>query len=440
MPSYTLPSDESARLAALYAMAVLDTPPEEQFDRLTRLAAQLFNVPIATVSLIDADRQWLKSRFGVDEPEMPRNISICTHTILGTQPLIIEDLAADNRFIDNPIVHDGPKIRFYAGIPLPSIGGHNVGSFCLIDTAPRHLSEQGAEALKDLANIARDLLRLRETSQQHAKLYAAAKAQEQVFQESFDLAGLGVMHVQAADGRVLHSNRRAREILGLAADATPTLAELPIQDRAGLDQRLTALTDGGPGPVRLEVPYDHPDLGQRWLAWTIARHAAGPLGAILVIIIDDASDRPRRPAQWHTEIDPAEALDLQRQITLRAERDQQAAEKKLRIVTEALPVLIGYWDREEKYRFANSQYLDWFGIPPERIIGLPLRLVIGDAAYFASQHHIRAALAGERRIFERTLARPDGSLRHTRTHYTPHEEEGKVLGVCVLVEDMGAAE
>ncbi len=439
MSGYTLPSDEPARLAALYAMSVLDTPPEEQFDRLTRLAAHLFNVPIAAVSLIDADRQWLKSRFGLEEAEVTRDISVCTHTILGTEPLIIEDLSVDRRFIGNPLVYDGPKIRFYAGVPLPSIGGHNVGSFCLIDTAPRHLSEQGAAALKDLASIARDLLRLRETSQQHAQLYAAAKAQEDLFQESFDLVGLGVLHIEAATGQLLHSNRRAREILGLVADHPPSLGELPIQDSEGLQQRIAGLANGVPGPMRLEVPYDHPDLGPRWLTWTVARHPTGPMGAILVVVIEDRTDRPRPVSLLADPDDPTAALDLQRQIALRAERDQAAAEKKLRLVTDSLPVLIGYWDREEKFRFANHHYLDWFGIPPERLIGLPLRLVIGDAAYMASQHHVRAALAGERRTFERPLGRADGRIHRTRTHYIPHEEAGRVLGVCVLVEDLETA-
>lgn len=439
MSSYRLPSDEPARLAALYAMSVLDTPPEEQFDRLTRLAAHLFNVPMAAVTLIDSDRQWLKSRFGLETSETTRGDSVCTHTILGTEPLIIEDLSADSRFVDNPLVCDGPKIRFYAGVPLPSIGGHNVGSFCLIDTAPRHLSEQGAAALKDLAAVARDLLRIRETSQQHAQLYAAAKAQEAVFQESFDLVGLGILHIEAATGQLLHSNRRAREILGLAADEHPALADLPIQDRAGLQQRITGLAEGVPGPIRLEVPYNHPDFGQRWLSWSVARHPTGPMGAVFVVVIDDRTDQPRPVSLLNDPADPIAALDLQRQIVLRAERDQVAAEKKLRLVTDSLPVLIGYWDREEKFRFANIQYLDWFGIPPERLIGLPLRLIIGDAAYMASQHHVRAALAGEPRTFERSLGRADGRMRLTRTHYIPHVENEKVMGVCVLVEDLGAA-
>ncbi len=445
MVSYALPSDEPSRLAALYAMAVLDTPPEDQFDRLTRLAAHLFNVPVATISLIDTDRQWLKSSFGLDVVETSRDVSFCTHTILGTEPLIVKDALADVRFANNPLVQRDFKIRFYAGVPLPSIGGHNVGSFCLIDTTPRTLTEAEAAVLRDLAAIARDLLRARESSQHYTRLYAAARTQEQVFQESFDLVGLGMLHIQAADGKILHSNRRAREILGYGPDDLLALAGLPVEDLEGLQDRIAALLEGAPGPLRLEVPYDHPDSGTRWLSWTFALHN-GPSGAILVTTIDDVSTRKRHDLPSHSlrhslglggAEDASEAVALHRQIALRAERDHLAAEKKLRLVTDAIPALIGYWDRDEKFRFANQHYLEWFGIPPERLIGLPLKMVVGDAAYFQALPHIKGALAGTRQQFDRPLARADGTLRQVRTHYIPHVEDGVVQGVCVLAEDLG---
>jgi diguanylate cyclase (GGDEF)-like protein len=148
-----LPSNERQRLATLHSLKILDTPPEERFDRVTRLARQLFDVPIALVSLIDADRQWFKSRQGLDACETPRSISFCGHTILQDQPMIVEDACEDERFRDNPLVTGDPRIRFYAGYPLTAPDGSRLGSLCLIDTKSRTLSEQDLRNLSTLAQI-----------------------------------------------------------------------------------------------------------------------------------------------------------------------------------------------------------------------------------------------------------------------------------------------
>ena len=148
------PVDEAARLDALHRLNVLDTGPEERFDRLTRLAKRLFNVPIALVSLVDAERQWFKSAAGVDVSQTPRNISFCGHAILGDQILMICDARLDERFYDNPLVVGDPRIRFYAGCPLSVGDGSKMGTLCLIDTRPRVLSDDERELLRDLAAMA----------------------------------------------------------------------------------------------------------------------------------------------------------------------------------------------------------------------------------------------------------------------------------------------
>lgn len=146
-----IPDDETARLAALKALGVLDTPPEERFDRTTRLAAALFNVPVALVSLVDADRQWFKSCFGVDICETPRETSFCAHAIAAKSMLVVPDALADERFRDNPMVADGPRVRFYAGAPIRTPDGHLVGTLCILDVRPRDLSEAERGLLLDLA-------------------------------------------------------------------------------------------------------------------------------------------------------------------------------------------------------------------------------------------------------------------------------------------------
>ncbi|MHC5011618.1 MAG: GGDEF domain-containing protein [Planctomycetota bacterium] len=146
-----IPDDEVQRLRTLRALELLDTPPEERFDRVTRLARRLFDVPIALVSLVDEDRQWFKSRQGLDAEETPREISFCGHAILGDRVLVVEDALQDNRFHDNPLVTGQPGVRFYAGHPLSAQDGSKMGTLCLVDRQPRTLSRDDLELLSDLA-------------------------------------------------------------------------------------------------------------------------------------------------------------------------------------------------------------------------------------------------------------------------------------------------
>lgn len=147
-----IPQDEEARLKTLRSLNILDTSSEERFDRLTRMAKRMFNVPIALVSLVDENRQWFKSCIGLTVSETPRDISFCGHAILGNEIFVIPDATKDKRFADNPLVIDEPNIRFYAGCPLRFTDGSKLGTLCIIDQKPRHLSNEDLEALKDLAS------------------------------------------------------------------------------------------------------------------------------------------------------------------------------------------------------------------------------------------------------------------------------------------------
>ena len=148
-----LPEGEAQRLAALHRLAVLDTEREERFDRLTRIAAAAFEVPVALVSLVDTDRQWFKSACGTTIGETPRDMSFCAHALLEPSVMIVPDALLDPRFADNPIVVNDPRIRFYAGCPLVLRNGACVGTLCLIDTRPRQLDAAGIRLLKDLAGL-----------------------------------------------------------------------------------------------------------------------------------------------------------------------------------------------------------------------------------------------------------------------------------------------
>ena len=127
---------ERQRLNLLGCTRLLDTEASEGFDRITRLAAKSFNVPIALVSLVDEHRQWFKSRYGLDVEQTDRGSSFCSHAIKRAEVMVVEDACLDDRFVDNPLVLGAPHIRFYAGAPLIFESGHALGSLCVIDTFP----------------------------------------------------------------------------------------------------------------------------------------------------------------------------------------------------------------------------------------------------------------------------------------------------------------
>lgn len=149
-----IPENEAQRIENLHSLNILDTAAEERFDRLTRLATQVFNVPIALVSLVDKNRQWFKSCIGLDATETGRDISFCGHAILTYAPLVVEDALKDPRFADNPLVTGEPKIRFYAGFPLVYPDGTKLGTFCIIDKKPHEFSDKDIRNLVDLAKLA----------------------------------------------------------------------------------------------------------------------------------------------------------------------------------------------------------------------------------------------------------------------------------------------
>lgn len=150
MQAPALHACEEKRLRALRQLGLLDTEPEERFDRYTRLARRLFGVEIVLVTLVDSDRQWFKSRQGLDAPQTSREVSFCGHVVVDDDVMVIPDALNDHRFSDNPLVTSEPNIRFYAGCPVHTADGLPMGTLCLIDSAPRAMSEEDIVLLRDL--------------------------------------------------------------------------------------------------------------------------------------------------------------------------------------------------------------------------------------------------------------------------------------------------
>lgn len=253
-----IPQDDEQRLAALHSLGLLDTPPEQRFNRITRTAARLFNVPIATVTLVDQNRQWFKSRFGLFVTETPRNISFCGHAILGDDLLVIENALEDERFRDNPLVTGAPHIRFYAGKPLATPSGVKLGTLCLIGREPRAFSEEDRLTLEDMAGWAEREINLSlEFARMRGHLVAVM---EQIVR--------GVM-LLTSDGRVSWANASMEKLLGYDSAA---LNGLPLE-KVMADNSVHAITNA-PAAAGMESTASSLDAALRHKDGRIVTHKA----------------------------------------------------------------------------------------------------------------------------------------------------------------------
>jgi two-component sensor histidine kinase len=218
-----LPLDEPQRLIALKRYDLLDTPPEQAFDRIARLAAGVLGMPISLITLIDATRQWFKSRHGLDVPWTRREVAFCSYTILNTEPLVVVDAAADDRFADNPLVSEDPNIRFYAGAPLVTPDGHVLGTLCVIDRSPHpEFSNEQQRLLQDLAELV-----MTEIEARSANLALRQKVREHQETErrlQWSLAETETL-LREVHHRVKNNLQLADTLLALEIHHTPAVAE-----------------------------------------------------------------------------------------------------------------------------------------------------------------------------------------------------------------------
>ena len=199
-------------MEALRRLGLLDTPPSERFDRITRTGQRALGVPITLVTLVDTNRQWFASCLGLDVGETPRGVSFCAHAILRPEPLVIPDALADERFADNPLVTGPPFIRFYAGIPLRSTDGHAVGTFCAIDTVPRAEGGIDLTVLQDLATWAEHEL----NSDELARALQDRWLSERRLAAVLDAVADGIATFDGA-GRIRTLNPSAERMFGISA-------------------------------------------------------------------------------------------------------------------------------------------------------------------------------------------------------------------------------
>lgn len=253
--------DEHARLAALTRYQILDTTPEPAFENIVSLVRTALSVPIAAVSLIDQERQWFKARSGLAVCETARSVSFCTHTIQARAPLIIHDARADDRFRDNPLVTGEPYIAAYAGIPLASPDGYNVGSLCAIDTVARPFTLVQLDILRGLAKLVLNEMELRQQTQ-HDELTGLftrgaiiARAEQELSRRDRHgrpavLMMLDIDHFRAVNTRLGHPGADLL-IQRIATGAATALRDGDIIARAGGDEFMVLLPETLPHEAEL---------------------------------------------------------------------------------------------------------------------------------------------------------------------------------------------
>ncbi|EPA06665.1 GAF domain-containing sensor histidine kinase [Candidatus Nitrosarchaeum limnium] len=238
--------EEEIRIKTLHDMQVLDTPPEERFDRITKIAQIIFDVPIALVSLVDSNRQWFKSCAGLSAKETPRSMSFCSHAIYEQELMTINDATKDIRFLDNPLVTGVPYIRFYAGKPIRAPNNQMLGTLCIIDTKPRDFSKADKSILSDLAkwvesefknlsltnslqetakrleNAQQDLLKQNQNLEQEVKVKAEQLKNERI----------SVMGTMAS--RIAHDLKNPLQVLQITSDFLRQDLEKHMDDKMRL--------------------------------------------------------------------------------------------------------------------------------------------------------------------------------------------------------------
>lgn len=247
------PHDEPARLAALHAYGVLDTPPEAAFDDFAVLAARTAGTPVAMVTLVDGGRQWFKARVGIEACETPRDISFCGHTICGDGVLEVQDAAADPRFAGNPLVVGHTHVRYYAGVPLRTPEGLAIGALCVMDVKPGALGEEGRDTLQRLARQLMHLLELRRLSRR-----------QQAAEEELERLAVVARHtshgvlITGPDNRIEWANAAFTRLTGVAMPASRGCkpgAVLPFlrQDKQAREQLAAALAERRATRVRTKT-------------------------------------------------------------------------------------------------------------------------------------------------------------------------------------------
>lgn len=409
--NYPVPPNEADRLKALRKLAILDTPPEERFDRITRLACRVLDVPICTIALIDESRQWFKSAQGLDVRETSREISFCGYAVADNSSLVVADASRDPRFGCFPNVVGAPHIRFYASELLKDAAGYNLGTLCVVDTKPRQLSEENRRSLVDLAAMARDEV-LGSTERELSELL---KRSEERFNLFVTCSDAGFFDAEVAEGKVYYSPRW-KEMLGYAnhelPDTDATWVSRVHPDDFGTKFERAFAVRPGTNPFNVEYRMRHRDGTWRWI------QSQG------VEIVDPQTLRRVRTLGFQTDITQRRRLEERmRLLELTVDNISDGV-----LVCEITPV-----GRLEVV-YANRALLEMTGYGLSELLGQSPSILHGP---HADPEAVAELMAYVRRgeIFNCELlnTRKDGSPLPVELNVTPLKNEGGVITHWVSV-------
>ena len=420
-----VPENEQERLNALRRYGILDTRPEAAFDRVAELAASICAAPIALVSLIDSERQWLKAKVGLALSDTPRDVAFCAHAIVERDLFVVADASADERFATNPLVTAPPKIRFYAGAPLITPDGFAVGTLCVLDHVPRQLSDQQQQALRVLSSQVVAQLELRKTRDDLSRAQTEASSTGQALRASEEFKSRLVacsrdcIKVLDLEGRLLFINEGGMEVLEIC-DLAPFLNTSWVEfwgdtDHQSAQAALEAARNGRIG--RFTGYFETVATRQpRW--WDV-----------VVSPIRDAEGRPEK------------LLAVSRDVTAQKQSEEalrDAHQFNQEIIACAAEGIIVY-DLELRYVVWNPFMEQLTGRRAEEVLGKCALELFPYLRENGMEAGLRRALQGE------MVQLPDVLLHMPRTGrdvwesctYAPHRDaEGNIVGVIAMVRDV----
>ncbi len=403
-----LTPDETERIEALLAYDVLDTAHEPVFQAITRLAAAITGSPIALISLVDKDRQWFKANWGMETRETPRDIAFCSHAIHSAELFEIPDTFKDQRFFDNPLVQSNPNIGFYAGHPLETTTGYKLGTLCVIDRVPKHLSDDQKNSLKELSTV---VMRLFEAHRQTRTVEQALLQNEEQIRTITDNLPALISYI-GNDEHYRFCNSKVAATFGLKQEDIlgHSLREVRGEEMYKKLQPYVELALAGQD-VTFEA---NTQIGNR--NYYSRTHN-----------IPDIDQQNQVRGFYSMTFDLTEQKE--------AELKLQASERRLNLIADNMPAAICYIDRDHIYRYNNATHARWLGKSIAEIVDRPVLEVSGEATFLVLEKQMAQAVTGVAGNFELDVQN-QGQLRHIRGNAVPDiDADGIVVGIYVMMQD-----
>lgn len=456
------------RVQSMRALGLLDTQADPRFDRLTRIAAATFRMPIAVISLVDEQRQWFKSSLGLSVLETPRSVAFCNHAIAGAAIMVVTDALLDERFAQSALVAGSPHVRFYAGARVCTADGQPVGTLCVMDTVPRLFGPEEQALLRDLASLVEDELQRSQivSAREHAEaalqhmngeLEQLVDERTRELVEKNEMLRREVRQRHSAETSLLQARQALEQkqelldailetvdvgVVACDAESYLTVFNRAARELHGIDDVFLA-EDNWARSYHLHAADGVTPLPEHELPLLRALKGELVRDVALVIRPDNVPARTvlasgRRLRNAAGEVIGAVAA-LKDVTELAASRTRASeSEERLRTIADNLPALVAYLDTDMRYRFANQRYRDWLGVKTADMIGKTVEEAMGAQFYASRADSLRNCLNGHAAHVEVEEDRG----RHKRiisSTYLPHIRDGQVVGMYVLSTDSTAA-